>query len=38
MNKKNIIIGMMIFLVVFLIYVVYYETNNIEVDYKIKEI
>lgn len=32
-NKKNIIIGMMIFLVVFLIYVVYYETNNIEVDY-----
>lgn len=34
-NKKTIIIGMLIFLFVFLIYVVYYETNNIEVDYNI---
>ena len=32
-NKKTIIIGMLIFLFVFLIYVVYYEINNIEVDY-----
>ena len=32
-NKKNLIIGMCLFLFVFLIYVVYYESINLDVEY-----
>ena len=31
-NKKSLIIGMLIFMAIFLAFVVYYETNNIEVE------